>query len=37
VTVWQPFEIYSPQELLGTLRDLELAFLKFEKEVSEKG
>mgnify|MGYP003342923005 FL=1 len=36
VIVWQPFEIYTPQELLGTLRDLELAFLRFEKEVSEK-
>lgn len=33
VIVWDVFENHSPQELLGTVRDLEAAFLNFVKEV----
>jgi len=35
VVVWEPFEEkYSPQELLGTVRDLEAAFLHFAKAIT---
>ena len=32
--IWQPFEIYEPDELLGTFRDLQAAFLHFAKKVN---
>jgi len=35
VVVWKPFEEkYSPQKLLGTVRDLEAAFLHFAKAIT---
>ena len=33
--IWQPFEqYYGPDDLLGTFRDLEAAFLNFAKAIT---
>ena len=34
VIVWDAFENHTPQELLGIVRDLAEAFLRFEKEAN---